>query len=250
MRCPYCRQKFIVQGPFCPKCGRRIFGAEARAPDSQGQAARLPTAPAGTEPPSTTGGDWSVSASTPEGEAGGDVLEITLEEPDVRSPQVPAEAVGKICPYCRFPIKEGEDVIVCSECKVPHHRECWEENGGCTTYGCRNAPGAIGAGASTQAAYGGGAGGINEMMTQVLAAEVDRSATHALLFSILGIIPCCLPSVIGFFWGLVVLSTIRRMGLYAPKAQGKAVAAMVLGIVLPLIALSIFTNLASGISYY
>ncbi len=25
----------------------------------------------------------------------------------------------------------------CSVCKVPHHRECWEENGGCTTFGCQ-----------------------------------------------------------------------------------------------------------------
>ena len=25
----------------------------------------------------------------------------------------------------------------CPACKVPHHQECWEENGGCTTFGCR-----------------------------------------------------------------------------------------------------------------
>ncbi len=43
--------------------------------------------------------------------------------------------IGKICPYCQYPIKQDSEVTVCSACKVPHHRECWEENGGCTTFG-------------------------------------------------------------------------------------------------------------------
>jgi hypothetical protein len=48
--------------------------------------------------------------------------------------------VGKNCPYCQFPIKPNVYLCVCSECEVPHHQECWDENGGCTTYGCPNAP--------------------------------------------------------------------------------------------------------------
>ncbi len=44
--------------------------------------------------------------------------------------------IGKTCPYCQFPIKQNLEVIVCSECNIPHHRECWEENRGCTTFGC------------------------------------------------------------------------------------------------------------------
>lgn len=27
-------------------------------------------------------------------------------------------------------------MIVCPACNIPHHAECWRENGGCTTYGC------------------------------------------------------------------------------------------------------------------
>ncbi len=42
---------------------------------------------------------------------------------------------GKPCPYCQFPIKQDSEVIVCIECKIPHHKECWEENDGCTTFG-------------------------------------------------------------------------------------------------------------------
>lgn len=46
--------------------------------------------------------------------------------------------IGKGCPYCQFPIKHDSNVVVCSGCKIPHHRECWEENGGCTTFGCQS----------------------------------------------------------------------------------------------------------------
>ncbi len=44
--------------------------------------------------------------------------------------------VGKTCPYCQFPIKQDNEVLQCPACKVPHHLECWEENGRCTTFGC------------------------------------------------------------------------------------------------------------------
>jgi hypothetical protein len=44
------------------------------------------------------------------------------------------------CPYCQTNIKENADKIICSSCRTPHHRECWEENKGCTTYGCENNP--------------------------------------------------------------------------------------------------------------
>ena len=47
------------------------------------------------------------------------------------------EYVGKICPYCKTEIKEGEEVKVCPECGIPHHATCWEENKGCTTFGCK-----------------------------------------------------------------------------------------------------------------
>lgn len=47
---------------------------------------------------------------------------------------------NKICPYCQSKIKSDSDFIVCSHCGTPHHKECWDENGGCTTYGCVNNP--------------------------------------------------------------------------------------------------------------
>ncbi|MGE5396779.1 MAG: RDD family protein [Chitinophagales bacterium] len=48
--------------------------------------------------------------------------------------------VGKICPYCQSPIEEGTEVNICPNCQNPHHQECWQANGGCTTFGCSSAP--------------------------------------------------------------------------------------------------------------
>jgi len=47
---------------------------------------------------------------------------------------------NKTCPYCQSKIKIGADFIVCSHCGTPHHKECWDENLGCTTYGCIKNP--------------------------------------------------------------------------------------------------------------
>ena len=44
--------------------------------------------------------------------------------------------VGKVCPYCKTVLKEDDDIVVCSQCDMPHHKDCWIENQGCTTFGC------------------------------------------------------------------------------------------------------------------
>lgn len=46
------------------------------------------------------------------------------------------QQVGKNCPFCQTPIKPGAPMHVCEACGIPHHAECWEHNGGCTTFGC------------------------------------------------------------------------------------------------------------------
>lgn len=43
---------------------------------------------------------------------------------------------GKTCPFCKTEFKQGDDIVVCSECDMPHHKDCWVENQGCTTFGC------------------------------------------------------------------------------------------------------------------
>lgn len=46
-----------------------------------------------------------------------------------------------ICPYCRCDVEPGmPDAMSCEGCQTPHHRECYEENRGCTLFGCSFAP--------------------------------------------------------------------------------------------------------------
>ena len=44
--------------------------------------------------------------------------------------------IGKVCPFCKTEITESDAVKVCPACGIPHHEGCWEENHGCTTFGC------------------------------------------------------------------------------------------------------------------
>lgn len=43
---------------------------------------------------------------------------------------------GKTCPYCKTPLLETDVVAVCGTCDMPHHLSCWQDNQGCTTFGC------------------------------------------------------------------------------------------------------------------
>lgn len=44
------------------------------------------------------------------------------------------------CPICRTQIQPAESAVTCPDCKQIHHDECWFEVGGCSTYGCKQAP--------------------------------------------------------------------------------------------------------------
>jgi hypothetical protein len=46
-----------------------------------------------------------------------------------------------VCPYCRGPIDSPDDaVVICEGCETPHHNDCYQENGGCTVFGCKCGP--------------------------------------------------------------------------------------------------------------
>lgn len=64
----------------------------------------------------------------------------------------------EVCPYCRMPVEFAPEMataenstaepstaplsnaIRCPVCHTPHHQDCWDENGGCTVFGCSAAP--------------------------------------------------------------------------------------------------------------
>ena len=47
---------------------------------------------------------------------------------------------GATCPICQTGIGADEFAVTCPQCHQVHHRECWSEVGGCSTYGCTQAP--------------------------------------------------------------------------------------------------------------
>jgi predicted RNA-binding Zn-ribbon protein involved in translation (DUF1610 family) len=52
-----------------------------------------------------------------------------------------AEPLGQgVCPICQSDLQAGAAILTCPECGQAHHRECWAEVGGCSTYGCAQAP--------------------------------------------------------------------------------------------------------------
>lgn len=44
--------------------------------------------------------------------------------------------LNKTCPYCKTKFVPEDEIVLCSACEMPHHKECWVENQGCTTFGC------------------------------------------------------------------------------------------------------------------
>lgn len=44
------------------------------------------------------------------------------------------------CPVCGTSILGvAPGVVLCEECHIPHHSDCYKENGGCGIFGCKNA---------------------------------------------------------------------------------------------------------------
>jgi len=43
-------------------------------------------------------------------------------------------ATAAQCQVCGEPLKQ--DLVYCQACRTPHHRECWDYFGGCSTYAC------------------------------------------------------------------------------------------------------------------
>jgi len=44
--------------------------------------------------------------------------------------------VAKMCTVCLTEIEEGVESCLCPSCRSTYHRDCWDELGGCATYGC------------------------------------------------------------------------------------------------------------------
>lgn len=217
MRCPYCRTEIRVSGRFCPHCGRQIFGLPVPPTASPAAGAFQPPAPPPGPPRPPT----------------------AAAQPQVRL--ATSEVIGKTCPFDQFPISQSDTVILCPECGVPHHADCWRENGGCTTYGCARSPSsapAVQAGSGPAHTYGYQNPVRPSRRTRLdpmepalalMATEVERHAGNALLWAIIGLFCCPILSIIGFFMALAVFATLARTGIESASARTKAAFAIVVG---------------------
>lgn len=41
------------------------------------------------------------------------------------------------CPYCGMAIASNDISVFCPECQMEYHLDCWNDGGGCATYGCK-----------------------------------------------------------------------------------------------------------------
>lgn len=169
------------------------------------------------------------------------------------SQPVDKEHLSRTCPYCRFPLKTNEHMTVCPACGVAHHSDCWQENGGCTTYACRYSPESHPpdaappprAGYAGAPSYGPSAGapptgpifsGSMLHPDQATAvARLERDANNALIVSLLGLFCCGIASIFGGIMALTVLVRARSRGVSSPGIRNRAIAALILGVGLPLV---------------
>src|SRR4051794_20810414 len=68
-----------------------------------------------------------------------------------------ASDVGRVCPYCRFPLKGSGEVVQCDGCSSVYHADCWHDAGGCAIVGCPEGPKTQSASASHGASGSGSA---------------------------------------------------------------------------------------------
>ncbi len=43
-----------------------------------------------------------------------------------------------VCPVCSTEIEPTDEKVICPDCKIVYHKDCWDENNGCATYGCKS----------------------------------------------------------------------------------------------------------------
>lgn len=102
----------------CAQCGRAVT-----APDRRRSAHVGIRSPAGRP------------AETP-AERGPEPRVIVHEAPPSTARAEPSTH-GTTCGACQSPIGKGEQTTSCAECGVSFHANCWFENHGCSSYGCK-----------------------------------------------------------------------------------------------------------------
>jgi hypothetical protein len=63
-------------------------------------------------------------------------IRVAQADVSVRAWEIDEKA---LCPFCRDDLGK-DDLVACDACHTAHHRECLDEAGGCTVFGCSGRP--------------------------------------------------------------------------------------------------------------
>jgi predicted component of type VI protein secretion system len=103
----------------CAQCGRTVAApdrrraAHAEARSAAGLPVDAPSAERGPEP------------------------RVIVHEAPTSTARTEPSAHDTTCGACQSPIVKGEQTTCCPECGVSFHANCWFENRGCSSYGCK-----------------------------------------------------------------------------------------------------------------
>jgi hypothetical protein len=123
----------------CRYCGERLVvphasGQMARPVTPKGGVAAPPSprrvAPPAVEAPSKVAAPGVVSGATTQANASAPAPMTAPVAPPPPEPQ------GALCSICQTPIAAGEERTSCPSCHLTFHAQCWQENYGCSAYGC------------------------------------------------------------------------------------------------------------------
>jgi len=160
---------------------------------------------------------------------------------------LPDSNVGKLCPACQQKINAGDEVALCGSCGSPHHKKCWQDVGGCSSYFCKRAvnispedraPDIVISEEEILAAYPLEHKPINtaipvrgeaSFQTGQQPAKYSKRAISALILAILGIpLVGCLTGIVAILLGSSAISAISSHRNL--KGRGIAIAGLGLGV--------------------
>jgi len=122
------------------------------------------------------------------------------------------------CAVCQCSLLPDDDRTLCPECGLPHHTDCWNENFGCSAYGCSQVN-ALKPGPDIQIGSGMLDAPIQRPAPSPVSASFTNETTALWEFAILvasvvcfllGVVTYGVPSVIA--WAAVVVYVVRRQG--------------------------------------
>jgi hypothetical protein len=115
----------------CRYCGERLV-----VPHMSGKMARplapaavILTAPVRRPPEMAAGRAPGIAPGMPVARGAEVAAPVEAEEPQTESTEAP-------CSICQTPIVAGEERTTCPSCHLTFHAGCWQENYGCSAYGC------------------------------------------------------------------------------------------------------------------